>query len=345
MVRLGERADEPQIRQAQLAHCIDFTARVDAGIRSERQQLWIERALREHANLQAAFDFVLSQPERAEGAITLCANLCWYFRVRDEYHQASQWLEAALQATHAPTLDRAKALIANGLVHHHRTMHQRAVVLLQEGIELATQLGDDVLAASGQGVLAFELAGGGDFAGSEHCVEAALSVAGKLGSDWLRSVALLGRGVACAMRGEHGAAEAWMSEAAECVSAPDADVFQRGYVLINRALQRCQVGDVRAAAQDWLHMLDLSVALRHQRGMAGCIEGTAYLVLKQGDARCAAQLLAAAAFTRELTGAPLFPQWLGAHAAVAAQSLEVFSVLQWSLVLAFWGLLPLRLWA
>lgn len=323
MARLGERADEPRIRRAHLAHFIDFTAHVDAEIRGERQQLWIERVLREQVNLQAAFDYALAQADLTDSAITLCANLCWYFRVRGEYHLASQWLDAALQITHAPTSQRARALIANGIVHHHRTMHQRAVSLLQEGIALAAQLGDDVLAASGQGVLAFELAGCCDFDGSERCVESALSVAEKRGSSWLRSMALLGRGVACAMRGQHRAAEAWMSEAAELMSSPGDDVFQHGYVLINRALQRYQIDDVRGAAQDWLRMLEMSVGLQHRRGMAGCVEGTAYLVLKRGDARIAAALLAAAAFVRELTGAPLFPQWHKVHAEAEAQSLAV----------------------
>ncbi|MEO6799764.1 MAG: winged helix-turn-helix domain-containing protein [Rhodanobacter sp.] len=323
LARLDKRDDEPRIRRAHLLHCIDFTARVDAEIRGERQQLWIERVLREQANLQAAFDYALAQADLAEGAITLCANLCWYFRVRGEYHLTSQWLDAALKMTHAQTAHRARALIANGIAHHHRQMHQRAILLLEEGIGLAMQLGDDVLAASGHGVLAFELAGSGDFDRSERCVESALSVAKEYHSDWLRSMALLSRGIACAMRGHHRDAEAWMSEAAELMSSSDADIFQHGYVLSNRALQRYLIDDVRGAAQDWLGMLDMSIALQHRRGTAGCIEGTAYLVLKQGDAHCAARLLAAAAFVRELTGAPLFPHWHKVHAEAEAQSSRI----------------------
>lgn len=320
LARLGQRDDEPLIRRAHLAHCIDFTDRVDAEIRGERQQLWTERVLREQPNLQAAFDYALTQADLAEGAITLSANLCWYFRVRGEYYLASQWLDAALKTAHAQTLYRARALIANGIAHHHRRMHHRAVPLLKEGIELAMQLGDEVLAASGQGVLAFELAGCDDFDGSERCVASALSVAKEHGSAWLRSVALLSRGIACAMRGHHREAEAWMSEAAELVASPDADIFQHAYVLINRALQRYLNDDVRGAAQDWLRTLDMSIALQHQRSTAGCLEGTSYLVLRQGDAHCAAGLLAAAAFVRELTGAPLFPHWYKVHAEAEARS-------------------------
>jgi predicted ATPase/DNA-binding winged helix-turn-helix (wHTH) protein len=326
LAHLDKSDDEARVRRAHLAHCIDFTARVDAEVRGERQRLWVERVQRERANLQAAFDHALAHEELADGAITLCANLCWYFRIEAEFHQANQWLDMALRTSHTPTLDRARALIANGVTHHHGRMHNRAILLLEEGIALATQLGDDVLAASGQGVLAFELACCGDFDGSERCVAAVLSVARAHGSGWLRSVALLGRGIACAMRGQHRDAEAWLSEAAELTSSPGDDVFQHGYVLINRALQRFQLDDVRGAAQDWLYDLNLCTGLQNRRGAAGCVEGTAYLMLRQGDVDCAARLLAAAAHVRDLTGAPLFPQWLAVHVEAETRAREILGI-------------------
>jgi predicted ATPase/DNA-binding winged helix-turn-helix (wHTH) protein len=322
LARLDTRADPLRVRQAHLAHCVAFTARVDAQIRSGRQRLWVERVLREKANLQAAFNHALAHDELADDAVTLCANLCWYFRTQGEYPLAIQWLDRALQASDTPNLDRARALIANGILYHHCQVHDRATMLLREGIARATQLGDDALAASGHGFLAFELAGCGDFDGSERCVQAALAIAETHGSAWLRSLALLSRGIACAMRGQHREAEAWMSEAADLTSAPGDDTFHHGYVLINRALQKCQLGDDRGAARDWLRMLDLSIGLQCRRAVAGCVEGAAYLVLGQGDADGAARLLAAAARVRELTGVPLMPQWLAPHASTEACARE-----------------------
>lgn len=318
LAQLGKSGDEARVRRAHLAHCIDFTARVDAEVRGERQQLWVGRVLREKANLQAAFEHALAHAELAGDAITLCANLCWYFRVAGDYRQAGQWIDLALRRSDTQDLHRARALIASGMTHHHCRMPDRAIPLLREGIALAMALGDDALAAAGHGVLAFELASHGDFDGSERSVKTALAVAEARHSGWLRSLALLGRGIACAMRGQHRDAEAWMSQAAEPTSALGGDIFQHGYVLINRALQRFQLGDASGAASDWLRMLDLSIRLQNRRGAAGCVEGAAYLVLGQGDADCAARLLAAAARVRELTGAPLFPQWHSAHAGADA---------------------------
>ncbi|HZX70461.1 MAG TPA: winged helix-turn-helix domain-containing protein [Rhodanobacter sp.] len=322
LAQLGKSGDEARVRRAHLAHCIDFTARVDAEVRGERQQLWVGRVLREKANLQAAFEHAMTHADLADDAITLCSNLCWYFRIQGDYRQANQWMDLALRKSDTQDLHRARVLIANGMAHHHRHASP-ATSLLQEGIALATQLGDDELAAFGQGMLAFEHAMHGDFDGSERCVEAALAVAEAHGSGWLRSLALLSRGIACAMRGQHREAEAWMSEAAELTSARGNDTFHHGYVLINRALQRFQLGDVRGAASDWLRMLELSIGLQNRRGVAGTLEGAAYLVLGQGDADCAARLLAAAARVRDLTGSPLFPQWYVAHAKAEASAREI----------------------
>ncbi|MEO6967636.1 MAG: winged helix-turn-helix domain-containing protein [Rhodanobacteraceae bacterium] len=315
LARLVDSGDETRARRAHLAHFIDVTARADAEIRGARQSLWFGRILREFANLHAAFDYAHAQPDLADSAVTLVANLCWWFRIHGEYFESARWLDIALQASHTQTLDRARALVANGIIHYHRRSHACAKSLLREGVELATQLGDAWLAAIGQTYLAFELAVAADFAGAERCVESALTVADAQADGWLRSLALLSRGLALALRGRHTEAAAWLNEAVELVSSPEGDGFQRCYTLINRALLRFHLDDVRGAARDWLRTLDVSVDLQHRRGQAGCVESAAYLALKQGQAADAARFLAAAARVRELTSAPLFPQWQLTHAA------------------------------
>ncbi|WP_289445775.1 hypothetical protein, partial [Klebsiella pneumoniae] len=66
---------------------------------------------------------------------------------------------------------------------------------MREGIARAKSQGDTWLAAAGEAILAFELATCGDFAGAEACAESVLVVAGQLDDVWLRSNALLGRGI------------------------------------------------------------------------------------------------------------------------------------------------------
>ena len=307
--KLAESADEMRVRDAHLEHFVRLAGQVDAEIRSDRQQLWADRVRREWANLHAAFDHALSRPDRAELGLALVGNLCWYFRVHSDYAQSAQWLDRALRAGQAATRSRAQALIAIGMVYHQSSLHEHAGPRLREGIALATRLGDSWLTAAGEAVLAFELATCGDFPGAEQSVASALVIADALDDAWLRSMALLSRGVALALNRHDREAEACLDAAYAAVSAPEHDAFHQAYTLINLALLRLYLHEFVRAAQDWLAVLDTMTRLRHWRGVAGCVEGAAYLAAAYGEARRAARFLAAAARMRVLTDAPLMPQW------------------------------------
>lgn len=319
--RLAASGNEAHLRRVHLAHFIEFTERVGAEILVERQVVWPDRIKREWANLHAAFDFAIAQPDLRENALALVGNLCWYFRGGTDYIQSAQWLERALQANPSPTLHRARALIASGVVLHHALNHGRAGPRLREGIALAATHGDMFLAGAGQAILGFELATCGDFTGAEASVEAALGIARAQNDAWLRSNALLSHGIVQALNGRHREAEASMSEAVDCLPT-ESDSFHWAYVLINRALQRFYLGNWRGAAQDWLSDLDIFVQILNWRGAAGCVEGAAYLAAQDGKFEHAARLLSAAARVREWTGGPLMPQWRKAQQVVVRQARE-----------------------
>ncbi|WHZ20018.1 MAG: hypothetical protein OJF55_002167 [Rhodanobacteraceae bacterium] len=310
--RLAAGGSEARLRRVHLAHFIEFTERVGAEILVDRQVVWPERIKREWANLHAAFDFALAQPELREDALALVGNLCWYFRGGTDYIQSAQWLERALQENPSPTLRRARALIASGVVLHQALDHERAGPRLREGIALASTHGDMFLVGAGQAVLAFELATRGDFTGAETCVKAALEIAQAQSDAWLRSNALLSHGIVQALNERHREAEASMSEAVDCVST-DGDSFQWAYALINRALQRFYLGNWQGAARDWLSDLAVFIPFLNWRGAAGCVEGAAYLAAQARKFEHAARFLSAAARVREWTGGPLMPQWLKAQ--------------------------------
>ncbi|MFS8136817.1 MAG: ATP-binding protein [Thermomonas sp.] len=323
--KLAESDDEVRVRDAHLAHFVQLTERVDAGIRGDRQQLWSDRVQHERANLHAAFDHALTRPELAESALALVGNLCWFLRLGADYTdylESAHWLERTLAVAQRPTRHLALALITGGMISHQCQDHQRATLRLRKGIEVATQLDDAWLAAAGQSILAFELATVGDFTYAEQCVAAALAVAVAQNDAWLRSMALLARGIIEAQNARHQQAEACLTEAFNLVSPPGSDVFQQAYTLINLALQRFYLGDTLSAARDWLLDLDVFIGLRAWRGVAGCVEGAAYLAVEYGQPERAARFLAAAARVRTSTGAPLLPQWQKAHCAAEQNARE-----------------------
>lgn len=307
--KLVESGDEMRMCDAHLAHFVQLSERINAEIQGERQQLWCDRVRREWANLHAAFNHALARPELAGHALALSANLCWYFRMSTDYCAAVRWLEQALAASATPTRHRALALVAFGIVLHHAGDRERAGPSLREGIALATRQGDGWLAGTGEAMLAYELALCGDFDGAETCVQAALALARTSDEPWLHSVAMLSRGLTHGLCGRHAEAEHCMREAMERVAGTGRAFFQQAYTLINLALQRYYLGDLQAAARDWSHDIDLFIEIQHRRGLAGCVEGTAYLAAACGKAAAAARCMAAAAVVRRQTGAPLFPHW------------------------------------
>ncbi|WP_266180223.1 ATP-binding protein [Dyella humicola] len=316
--KLAENGDVERVRDAHLAHFVRLAERVDAEIRGEHEQLWCDRVRHEWADLHAAFDYAVSRRDRVEMALALSGNLCWYFRMGADYGEAVRWLDQALRLEPALTRQRAQALIACGVMQHQLQVHERAQALLRDGIALAEQLGESGLAGAGRAVLAFELATSGDIAGAEACAASAQVIADVQGDAWLRSMALMGRGMAFALGEQHREAEACLAEAFDAVSTPGHGVYQQAYVLINRALQRYYLGQMPGAAGDWLATIEAFVELEDWRGVAGCVEGAAYLLSERGDVKRAARFLAAAAHVRELTAAPLMPQWRKAQAMVEA---------------------------
>lgn len=306
--RLAESGNEARVRTAHLAHFVQFTEHIYSEIRSNRYQLWFDRVRREWPNLHTAFDFALEQPGLVDDALALIGNLCWYFRGAHNYRQSAQWAERALQAQRTSSRHLARALVAAGVALHFSRVSEQAGTRLREGIALAKTEGDTWLAAAGEAILAFELATRGDLAGAEACVQSVLAAAEQLDDAWLRSNALLGRGIAQSMNDRHSEAVASISGALDCL-ASHGNSFQWVYTLINRALQRFYVGDLQGAAQDWLSDLDGSRTFQNSRAAAGCVEGAAYFAADRGDFAIAARFLGAAARVREWTGAPLFAQW------------------------------------
>jgi non-specific serine/threonine protein kinase len=316
--RLVDSGDEERVRDAHLEHFVHLSQRVDAEIRSANEQQWCHRVRQEWADLHAAFAYAMSRQDRVELALALSGNLCWYFRMGAEYGEAVRWLDQALSQASALTLPRAQALIACGIMQHQLQVHLRAQEMLREGIALAEQLGESSLAGAGHAVLAFEVATSGDIAGATACAATAQAIADVDGGAWLRSMSLLARGMAFALGERHAEAEACLDEAYGAVSGPGHGVYQQAYVLIYRALQRYYLGHMVGAAADWLATIEAFIELEDRHGVAGCVEGAAYLLCERGEPRRAARFLFAAAHVRELTATPLMPQWRKAQAAVEA---------------------------
>jgi tetratricopeptide (TPR) repeat protein len=123
--------------------------------------------------------------------------------------------------------------------------------------------------------------------------------------DLLRGLAGLAHGWVWLARGQPQRALAELSAAHELGHDP----HQRHFIGMYLGLAHFALGHYPQAAQMWLVSMSLSISLGNVRGMAGSIEGCAYLASRAGEWSSAARLLAAARATRERTGLPLFKFW------------------------------------
>ena len=314
-LRLAEGRDEELARRSHFVHLHKLSQMAVAEIHGPRQAHWNNWLLQQATEIELALAFAQDQPDLHTAALNFVANFGWCMRGCGDYRRSQRWIDTALSLVPQACVDRAHALIFAGMVAHHRGCHTDCERDFRAGIEMARTFGEERVAATGAALLAFELSMCARYDEARAQVDFALEATDDL---LVHSLAQLSRGLILARLGEHRAAIAELQEAAALVDCTDGDPFQLAYVLINLALQLFESGSPREAARTWMRTMDLMIRLSQLRGVAGCIEGTAYLATGCGEHDYAARFLATAAHGRKLTGAPLFAQWFNAHAAASA---------------------------
>src|ERR1700733_9748249 len=79
-----------------------------------------------------------------------------------------------------------------------------------------------------------------------------------------------------------------------------------------------RLGDDAAAAAQWYEAMRNGSAVGNIRGVAGSLEGCAYIAARKGKAEESARLLSAAEQIRQRASSPLFSFWIEHNAAAHA---------------------------
>lgn len=99
----------------------------------------------EHANLRAALAWLEDSEEHA-ALLRLAAALGRFWTGRGYSHESRDWLERALAQDGAAAADRAKALVALGVIQIYQGANREAEPLLIEGLASCRALGDALYA-------------------------------------------------------------------------------------------------------------------------------------------------------------------------------------------------------
>jgi predicted ATPase/DNA-binding SARP family transcriptional activator len=215
-------------------------------------ETWMRRLEAELANLRAAIEWGLEDPERVEVALRLGASLHWFWFARGRLREGNRVLARALATSAgADQKARAHASIALGQVAIWQGDHEAVRPAMEEGVSL---LGD----ASGD--------------------------------DFWRAYARCGLGIARTMDGEMAGTLSLIDEAVATARRFDRTVLLP-FALYWRARVLGAIGELRRGIEDAEEGVVVSRRIGHRPGVAHCLDVGGSLLLASGDAQRAAERL------------------------------------------------------
>ncbi|WP_433324095.1 helix-turn-helix transcriptional regulator [Spirillospora sp. CA-294931] len=269
-----------------------LTATADAEWVSPRQVAWIHRLRLERANLRAALDRCMADPEDAGVALRIASRLheCW--TTVGVSLESREWLDRSLAAASPDDPGRARAL-AVCAVH----------ALFHAGLDLALARLDEAETAPGsddERARAFVTGARGFVA--MVCGDPAAAALSKAAADAFEELGdvrhalfpLYQYGMSIA---DHGDLEAARRALRRVIALSESygEVSYRGVALFGTTSVEVEHGDVEAAAASAREGLKVVQALRTPFGDAYHLESLAWVAARRGDHERAATLFGAAA--------------------------------------------------
>jgi non-specific serine/threonine protein kinase len=320
--QLGLLGEDENARDAHLAYVLQLAESAHQGILDGKMLPWIAVLTQEHGNIEAASEYAIGAAKVPQSALRIAGLLTVYFKARGEGILARRLCERALAA--APperTRERAGALMCMGIsevIGHKR--HPDA--WLREAIDIAQELGDEWTAAYSSGYLAMWLCHAGIADEAEQHLRLVEHAALQHGDELLQSMAELVRGWRYLAFGqtERALQTLWP------IRTLGSDFHQHHFVDMYIGLSLFRLAAYSAAAVQWNEALRNAMGLGHLRGIAGSVEGCAYIAAIRGQNEVACRLLSGAEKMRQRAASPLFSFWLRHNESANAALLEAMGM-------------------
>jgi predicted ATPase/DNA-binding CsgD family transcriptional regulator len=259
----------------------------------------------EQGNLRVALAW-LEERDEAAAFLRLATALGQFWSGQGHYHEGRGWLERALaHVGNTPAVDRAKGLVALGMIEVHQGANHEAVAHLTEGVAGCRDQGDAFQVARGLHGLGALAIARGDHAGGRAFLEESLAAARVVPDRRLAGIlagwGLMNLAVTSRAQGEH-------TLAAEQIEAALRLEREAGYTagiimalgdLGDLARER---SDHAQAMEHYREALELGRNNPGTRVVSDVIEGVALVAIAGGDAERGASLLGAAEAQRERIG-------------------------------------------
>jgi predicted ATPase/DNA-binding NarL/FixJ family response regulator len=289
--KLGEMDEAEALRRRHRDWYANFVSESDADWIGPRQADWLNRMDRDMPNLRAALEFSLSEPGETRTALrmtTTLAHSCWW---RGWLSEGRHWLDRALAHDAGRNPDRLRALQLNSVIAALQGDFAVASSLVEQGGQLADQLGDEssrAQASLGSGMVALLT---GDHRRATEYFQASLDQFRKEGDlrSQIEALGGLGRSVRFV---DERRANAYLEEVL-AITESRGELFYRSISLMSLGIAAWLERDPHRAASLLTRALGFSNGVNPVSG-AWCIEVLAWVAANQHDHRRAAILLGVA---------------------------------------------------
>jgi non-specific serine/threonine protein kinase len=307
--KLIDSGEEVAIRNRHLEYFVMFAEQAEPQLFKPDQVSWLNKLEAEHENLRAAAAWSL-ESKKSTSALRLVGALSWFWSTRGHYREARELSSQILSSpiTMERTSARAKALSIAGLVQWVLGSKADVRPLLEEALEIATEIGDHSNIAWSRVFLGTAISTHGDYREGLSLIEQGLEESRALGS-----AGQYGVGFALAFLGD-GAFYQGDYERAQELYENSVDVLREvqdnnflAYALRGLAHTTRYLGDLAKATEGYQESLSLNTNLGHKQGVAACVSGLACIALAQGETLTAVKLFSAVNKQLERLGVSLLP--------------------------------------
>ncbi len=334
-------------KRAHAAYCLILAEEDASEQRSVGSAERIQSFMLEHDNFRAALEW-LTETGDALWGLRLGTALFHFWQIREQHAEARGWMEKLLNlpSAAARTKARARALFAAGVLANEQGDFLHSDAMLQEGLEISQELGDQQGAAVSLNALAAGARSQQDMVRAQTLVEQSLVLWRELGDETAIARALSNLSNILKERGDLAGARALLAECLPIFEAlgdrsgvawslnyqgdiardqGDAAAAQKFYeraLKIFREIEDAwgvagtladlgnlarELGDHAGARSLYRESIRQFQGLDHKRGIARLLECFAGSAAAQLEAEGALRLAGSAAALRQSIGAPLSP--------------------------------------
>ncbi|MEU9123588.1 LuxR C-terminal-related transcriptional regulator [Streptomyces sp. NPDC048506] len=291
--RLRERGEETAVRRRHRDHFLGVAERAAAQWFGSQQVALFTGLRNEHANLRAALECCLGEPDAGRLGLRMAGALWIYWLVCGLQREGRLWLDRALAQDAEPSPQRATALWANGYLAALVGEMSLALGMLEECRDVARRHGDRAMPAHATYASGMARFNGGDAAAAVALLEEGVRLERALdGPNPHENVAEALLGLAYCMNGQLDSAVGTLQES-RAVSEAHGERWLLSWSLVWLGLAGWLQGQHRQATD---HLRD---ALRHKHalsdllGIASAVEYLAWTAVAVEDAERGARLLGA----------------------------------------------------